>query len=65
MTSKGAYYSVSTLTVKSENIDKHYNFKIVEFFTRVAKATEELEPAAEIYRWYKGEGKDEFGFIEK
>ncbi|KAK2608317.1 hypothetical protein N8I77_006935 [Diaporthe amygdali] len=60
MASQDAYYSVSTLAVKPENQEK-----VVEFFTRVAKATEELEPAAQIYRWYKVEGKDEFVFIEK
>lgn len=31
----------------------------------MAEATEQLEPAAKIYRWYKVEGKDQFVFIEK
>lgn len=39
--------------------------QVVEFFTKVSKATQELEPAAEIYRWYKVDGKDEFVYIEK
>ncbi|KUI54173.1 hypothetical protein VP1G_01691 [Cytospora mali] len=59
MATKEPYYSVSTLVVKPENVNK-----VIEFFTRVSKATEELEPAAEIYRWYKVEGKDEFVYIE-
>ncbi|KAG8170262.1 hypothetical protein KVR01_001007 [Diaporthe batatas] len=54
------YYSVSTVDVKPEK-----QAKVVEFFTRVAKATEQLEPAAQICRWYKVEGKDQFVFIEK
>ncbi|KAI3397157.1 hypothetical protein diail_11131, partial [Diaporthe ilicicola] len=54
------YYSVSTINVKPEN-----QAKVVEFFTRVGEATEQLEPAAKIYRWYKVEGKDQFVFIEK
>ncbi|KAJ4418785.1 hypothetical protein N0V82_005350 [Gnomoniopsis sp. IMI 355080] len=54
------YYSVSTLNVKPEN-----QAKVVEFFTRVGEATERLEPAAKIYRWYKVEDKDQFVFIEK
>ncbi|ROV88402.1 hypothetical protein VPNG_10296 [Cytospora leucostoma] len=68
MASRQTYYSVSTLAVKPENKDKVRKViqnSVVEFFTKVGKATEEQEPAAEIYRWYKVEGKDEFVFIEK
>ncbi|POS75169.1 hypothetical protein DHEL01_v206432 [Diaporthe helianthi] len=61
-TTKGTsyYYSVSTIDVKPEN-----QAKVIEFFTRVAKAAEQLEPAAKIYRWYKVEGKNQFVFIAK
>ncbi|KUI69209.1 hypothetical protein VM1G_11589 [Cytospora mali] len=58
MATKEPYYSVSTLVVKPENVNK-------ERKSRVSKATEELEPAAETYRWYKVEGRDEFVYIEK
>ncbi|KAF3768962.1 hypothetical protein M406DRAFT_71919 [Cryphonectria parasitica EP155] len=60
MADTAAYYSVSTLAVKPEN-----QAKVVEFFTKVAEATEKAEQAAQIYRWYKVEGKDEFVWIEK
>ena len=39
--------------------------QVVEFFTKVSKATQELEPAAQIYKWYKVDGKDQFVYIEQ
>lgn len=72
------YFAVSTIEIPAENVDKvsqvyqrSMNLKLiqcaqaVEFFTKVGQATEEKEPAAKIYRWFKTEGKNEFVFIEK
>ncbi|KAH8893551.1 hypothetical protein GQ53DRAFT_745079 [Thozetella sp. PMI_491] len=54
------FFSISTIQVKPENTEK-----VLEFFNRVAKATQEKEAAAKIYRYYKVEGKNEFVWIEK
>ncbi|PSR79706.1 hypothetical protein BD289DRAFT_508504 [Coniella lustricola] len=60
MVSNETYYSVSTLDVLPENVDK-----VVEFFTKVSAATQQLEPAAQIYKWYKVNGKEQFVYIEQ
>jgi hypothetical protein len=57
---KVPYYNVCTISVKPEN-----QAKVVEFFEHVAAETAAKEPAAQIYRYYKVEKKDEFVIIEK
>ncbi|KAK3945232.1 hypothetical protein QBC46DRAFT_371628 [Diplogelasinospora grovesii] len=54
------YYSVSTLNVLPQNVAK-----VAEFFTRVSEETLKNEPAAQIYKWYKVAGKDQFVYIEQ
>ncbi|KAF7561813.1 hypothetical protein G7046_g2334 [Stylonectria norvegica] len=59
-TTNESYFSISTNPVKADKIEEAF-----ASFAEVAKATEENEPGAKMYRFYKVEGKNEFIWIEK
>jgi hypothetical protein len=52
-------------SILSADLSVFFLCQVAEFFTRVSEETLKNEPAAQIYKWYKVAGKDQFVYIEQ